>query len=57
MSEFGDELGGHAHANLEAVMVRVWSYAMWRPRSSQLGGRDRARLDEYLEAVYGRRNG
>jgi hypothetical protein len=35
-------------------MERVWR-CTWRPRSSEfgdaLGGRDRSRLEEYLEAV------
>ena len=37
---------------LEAMMVRTWS-----PSSSEFGGRNRARLDEYWEAVYGWRAG
>jgi hypothetical protein len=38
----------------EAVIERVWR-CTWRPRSSELrdalSGYDRARLEEYLEAV------
>jgi len=38
----------------EAVIERVWRYT-WRVRSSEfgdaLGGHDRARLEQYLEAV------
>ena len=41
--------------NLEAVIKGVWRCA-WRPRSSgfgdaQVGGRNRASLDDYLEVV------
>jgi len=47
----------NSEMHLEAVIDRVWRYT-WRPRSSQfgdeLGGRDQASLDEYLEAVNGR---
>jgi len=46
--------------HLEAVIERDWR-CTWRPCSSEfgdtLGGRDRARLDEYLEAADGRRAG
>jgi len=59
-SKFGDALGGHDRANLQAVFEPVWRYT-WRLRSSELGdalgGRDRASLDEYLEAVDGRHAG
>ena len=34
--------------------MRVWRYT-WRPRSSELGGCNRANLDEYWEAVNGLR--
>ena len=40
--------GGHDHANLKAVIDEF---------GDALGGRDRARSDEYLEAVDGRRPG
>jgi len=66
------EQGSHNPASLEshleAVMERVWGWT-WRPCSCELGGRnraslvvhfgghDRARLDEYLEAVKGQRAG
>jgi len=52
-SEFGDALGGHDCANLQAVIRRVWKYT-WRPWSGDfedaLGGRDRASLEMHLEA-------
>jgi len=57
---------------MEAVIERVWR-CTWRQESSEIGGtlggrdranlvihfggRDRARLDEYLEPVDGRRAG
>ena len=52
------ELGGHNWAtsemHLEAVIEQVWRYT-WMPWSSDFGdalaGYDRARLEEYLEAV------
>jgi len=71
-SEVGDALGGHDRAsleirfreddraNLQAVIEWVWRYT-WRPWSCELGdtlgGSDRAWLDEYSEAVEGRRTG
>jgi len=56
------ELGGRNRASLEihlvAVIERVWR-CTWRLWSTEfgdaLGGRDEVRLDEYLEAVDGRR--
>ena len=47
-TEFGDAL--------EAVIKRVWRWT-WRLWSCEFGGRDRVRLDEYLEAVDGRLTG
>jgi hypothetical protein len=59
-SEFGDALGGHDSANLDAVIGRGWR-CTWGPQSSELrdasGGHDRARLKEYLEEVDRRRTG
>jgi len=50
----------NSEMHLEAVINRVWRYT-WRPRSNEfgdaLGGRDRASLDESLEAVNGRSSG
>ena len=44
----------NSEMHFEAVIERVWR-CNWRPRSSELraalGGYDRARLEEYLEAV------
>jgi hypothetical protein len=44
----------NSEMHFEAVIERVWR-CNWRPRSSELraalAGYDRARLEEYLEAV------
>jgi len=56
----GGRDGVNSEMHMEAMIDRVWRYS-WRPRSSKfgdaLGGRDRASLKEYLEAVDGRRTG
>ena len=48
MSDFGDALGGgnrvSLEIHLEAVIVRVWRYA--------LGGHDRANLETVIEQVW-----
>jgi len=53
-SEFGDALGGHDRANLQAVIEQVW-ICTWRLKSSEirdaLGGQDRASLEMHLEAM------
>jgi len=55
-SEFGVGFGDYDRVNLQAVLERIWRYT-WRLRSSKvedaLGGRYRARLDDYVEAVDG----
>jgi len=54
LSEFGDALRGHDHANLQAVIERVWRF-IWRRWSSDFGGalgrRDRVILEIHLQAM------
>ena len=49
----------NSEMHLAAIIERVWRYT-WRITSSQfgdaLGGHDRARLEEYLEAANGRQS-
>jgi len=53
-TEFGDSLRGIDHPNLGAAILRVMRYT-WRLWLTEFGdapgGHDRARLEEYLEAV------
>jgi len=53
-SKFRDTLGRCDRACSEAVIVRIWR-CTWRTWSCELGSRNCASLDEYLEAVDGRR--
>jgi len=54
-SEFGDAIGGHARANLQPVIERVWRYTR-RPGLSEfgdaLGGHDAAILQAVIEQVW-----
>jgi len=48
--KFGDAPGGHECVDFQPVIERPWR-CTWRQLSSECGGWNRARLDEYFEAV------
>jgi len=50
LTEFGDALRGHDHANLVAVIHGVWNWT-WRPWSYEMGGYDQLSQETSLDTM------